>query len=178
METRSLTLTTGEAVVAGSIIGSTIGFIIFLCLAYWIVTIIATWKIFKKAGEPGWKCFIPIYNIYIMYKIVGMKAWFWGMILAALVLSIVMGIDGTANTFDMSKTELEAYDWNAHIPSVIAIVAYSIAAVIIEIKYAIRTSRAFGHGAGFAAGLFFLQPIFWLILAFGSSKYNKKKALN
>lgn len=35
----------------------------------------------------------------------------------------------------------------------------------------VNVSKRFGHGVGFAIGLVFLSPIFWLILGFGSSKY-------
>lgn len=35
----------------------------------------------------------------------------------------------------------------------------------------VNVSKRFGHGVGFALGLVFLSPIFWLILGFGSSKY-------
>lgn len=35
----------------------------------------------------------------------------------------------------------------------------------------VNISKRFGHGVGFALGLVFLSPIFWLILGFGSSKY-------
>ena len=28
-----------------------------------VLTIIAQWKIFSKAGKPGWASIIPIYNI-------------------------------------------------------------------------------------------------------------------
>ncbi len=35
----------------------------------------------------------------------------------------------------------------------------------------INVSKRFGHGVGFALGLVFLSPIFWLILGFCSSKY-------
>ena len=34
-----------------------------------VVAIVATWKIFTKAGEAGWKCLIPIYNIYTEIKL-------------------------------------------------------------------------------------------------------------
>ncbi len=45
------------------IIGSIIG----------IIIIISMWKIFKKAGQKPWKCFIPIYNMIVFYKISGMS---------------------------------------------------------------------------------------------------------
>ena len=38
-----------------------------------VITLIAQWKIFTKAGESGWKSIIPIYNLYILCKIVDGK---------------------------------------------------------------------------------------------------------
>lgn len=43
--------------------------IIWLCVV--VLMIAAQWKVFVKAGQPGWACIIPIYNIYIMTKIAG-----------------------------------------------------------------------------------------------------------
>ena len=40
-----------------------------------IVSLIAMWKIFTKAGEPGWKCLIPIYNVYTEFKIAYGSGW-------------------------------------------------------------------------------------------------------
>ena len=34
-----------------------------------ILEVIGMWKIFDKAGEKGWKAIIPIYNLYILFKI-------------------------------------------------------------------------------------------------------------
>ena len=42
--------------------------------------------------------------------------------------------------------------------------------VVLFIVY-LDIAKSFGHGIGFALGLFFLAPIFWLILGFGSSRY-------
>ncbi len=44
--------------------------IIFL-VAFVVFIIAAMWKVFEKAGQPGWAAIIPIYNIYIMTKIGG-----------------------------------------------------------------------------------------------------------
>jgi hypothetical protein len=45
-------------------------------LAFTILMIAAWWKIFTKAGQPGWACIIPIYNLYVWCKIVG-RPWWW-----------------------------------------------------------------------------------------------------
>lgn len=36
---------------------------------FYILQVIAYWKIFTKAGEEGWKSIIPIYNGYVQYRL-------------------------------------------------------------------------------------------------------------
>lgn len=33
------------------------------------------WKLFEKAGQPGWAALIPIYNVIVLLKIVGKPTW-------------------------------------------------------------------------------------------------------
>src|SRR6478672_1844718 len=40
-----------------------------------LVLVVAMWKVFTKAGQPGWAAIIPIYNLFIWCKIVGIPAW-------------------------------------------------------------------------------------------------------
>lgn len=40
-------------------------------LAFAVFLIISLWKLFVKAGKPGWAALIPIYNIVVMLEIVG-----------------------------------------------------------------------------------------------------------
>lgn len=67
---------------------------IWLCVA--IIAIIAYWKIFTKAGQAGWKSIIPIYNIYMVLKIVGRPGW-WLLLLfipfVNIVVTIVVAVD-------------------------------------------------------------------------------------
>ena len=46
-----------------------------LSLAILVLTIIAMWKIFEKAGEPGWAAIIPFYNLYVLFKITWGNGW-------------------------------------------------------------------------------------------------------
>ena len=41
-----------------------------------IVVIIAMWKIFTKAGKPGWAAIVPIYNIIVMLEVVQLPLWY------------------------------------------------------------------------------------------------------
>ena len=51
------------------------GIIVIIYFAFIVFVIASEWKTFEKAGEPGWACIIPFYNIYIMAKIGGVKNW-------------------------------------------------------------------------------------------------------
>ncbi len=56
-------------------------FVIFL------VVVISLWKIFEKAGKPGWAAIIPIYNIIVLLEIVGKPIW-WIILLIIPVINI------------------------------------------------------------------------------------------
>jgi len=52
------------------------GIVIVLYLALIALMLVSMWKIFTKAGKPGWAILIPIYNTIIMLEIAG-KPWWW-----------------------------------------------------------------------------------------------------
>ena len=54
-------------------------------LAFYIYT---GWKLFEKAGQPGWAAIIPIYNIIVLLKIVGKPTW-WILLLIIPVVNYV-----------------------------------------------------------------------------------------
>lgn len=57
-----------------------------------IVLILASyWKLFTKAGKPGWAAIIPIYNIIVMLEIVGRPIW-WIILFFIPCVSIVVAI--------------------------------------------------------------------------------------
>jgi len=63
--------------------------VILFFVAFWIFLIAAQWKVFEKAGQPGWACIIPIYNIYIMTKIGG-KPGYWVLLLLVPIVNLVI----------------------------------------------------------------------------------------
>ena len=61
-----------------------------------LLLIIAMWKVFTKAGQPGWASIIPIYNLYIWCKIVGRPGWWIILMLIPFVnfvICIILCID-------------------------------------------------------------------------------------
>jgi hypothetical protein len=55
-------------------------------LAVFVVEIVAFWKVFEKAGQPGWACIVPIYNLIVMLKIAGKPLW-W------IIMFIIPGVN-------------------------------------------------------------------------------------
>lgn len=64
--------------------GIGIGFILII-LAVVVFMIAALWKIFEKAGQPGWAAIVPIYNCYVLLKIVGKPGWWLLLFLIPIV---------------------------------------------------------------------------------------------
>ena len=54
-----------------------------------VLTIASLWKIFEKAGKPGWAAIIPIYNIIVLLEIVNKPVWWIVLILVPIVNLIV-----------------------------------------------------------------------------------------
>lgn len=127
-------------------------------VVFTILVIIGWWKIFKKAGEAGWKSIIPIYNIYILYKISWSKSAFWKMIFASIIVGVFEG--------------LYVYVSQNILISLVFIIS-AIILLVMTFKINFKLSRAFGHGFLFGLGLFLFPYIFELILGFGGSKYVK-----
>ena len=55
-----------------------IGVLALIIIASTVLMYVSNWKIYKKAGKPGWAALIPFYNLYVMIEIIGRPAWmFW-----------------------------------------------------------------------------------------------------
>lgn len=117
---------------------------VLIALIATVVLVIANWKIFKKAGEPGWAAIIPFYNSYIFAKITWGNGW---MFLVAVACAIA-----------------------ANIASDIAWLFLLLSLAYTAITYW-KLSKAFGHDIGFAVGMFFLGIVFFPILGFGKDQY-------
>jgi len=53
--------------------------------------LVSMWKIYTKAGKPGWAILIPIYNIIVLLEIVG-KPWWWIFLFLIPLVNIVFAI--------------------------------------------------------------------------------------
>lgn len=132
------------------------GIYVAVALVWWILQIIANWRIFTKAGEAGWKSLIPFYGDYISYRIAWQTSYFWIALILSLIISIITQIIGPDGGNFLTTALL---------------FLLRLGSLIVSVMYSVKLSRAFGHGIGFAIGLIFLQPIFMLVLGFSGDRY-------
>ena len=126
-----------------------------LMLIWFILNIIANWKILSKAGQGGWQSFIPVWNTIARYGVSWRRSTGF---LVAVVAPIAMSI--------LSR--------NGELPQWLALVLLGIGiiAAICVIIEKFKLARAYGYGFFFGLGLLFLEPLFIMILAFGHSRYT------
>ena len=113
-------------------------------IALYVATGIGLYGTFRKAGQPGWAGFVPIYNIYIMLKVAGRPtSWTW------FVLAPIL-------TF-----------WLLPLYLVVMIGIIVVSVIVLN-----DVSKSFGKGGGFTVGLVLLPVVFFNILGYGKSSYR------
>lgn len=118
---------------------------ILACIGVFVLYAAIRYKLFTKAGEAGWKSFIPVYGDYIEYKIVWSTKWFWINLIAA-------GASGML----------------VFIPLVGPIIAVAgmLVAYFISVFFNLQMAKAFGKSEGFGIGLLVCPAIFKFLIAF------------
>lgn len=77
----------GVGLLVGELV-AVLGIVVFLIAGYW--------KMYAKAGQPGWAAIVPFYNIYVLIKMVGRPGWWLAMFFvpgANVVFAILLMID-------------------------------------------------------------------------------------
>jgi len=69
-------------------LGFSLAALFFTSLIIWVVSIIALWKVFEKAGVEGWKAIIPFYNYWVLCEIAGRPGW-WALSFIFAVIPIL-----------------------------------------------------------------------------------------
>lgn len=133
-------------------------------LVWYILQIIAYWRVFAKAGIPGFLSLIPILNVFLEFKL----AWNGKAAVAFFLLSALSGFLPYLSAF------LDAGSAGKMILSLASFVVMLLLAICV-IRERFKLARSFGKGFFFALGLLFLEPVFLMILGFGSAAYHKKK---
>lgn len=68
----------------------------FIALALGVLVIVSLWKVFTKAGKPGWAAIVPFYNIWVLLEVAGRPGW-WLILyfipLVNIVIAIIVALD-------------------------------------------------------------------------------------
>ena len=68
---------------AGSVV------LIVVYVAFAVFYLASFWKVYTKAGQPGWAAVIPIYNFIVLMKIVG-RPWWWILLFLVPIVNIIV----------------------------------------------------------------------------------------
>ena len=124
----------------------------------YLLTAIGYSKMYRKAGEAGWKAFIPVYNTYNNYKISWTGKFFF---LSAALYILVTALSNSA----MLAAQL-------------AVIAAGIALIVVIVKQNVKMAKLFGKGTGTGIALIFFPGITSLILGLGKAEFQAEMIEN
>ncbi len=80
-------LTDAEAAAAAAVV--VVGLI--LGLVGYVVGALGLMGVFRKAGQPGWAAFVPVYNTIVLLQVVGRPLW-WFLLLLVPGVNVVVAV--------------------------------------------------------------------------------------
>lgn len=138
-------------------------FAVVIAIAWYILQVVAYWRIFTKAGKPGWHSIIPVLNDWDKVDLSWSRTMAW----------VSLGLSVLCSILSKPYSDAQANGETGFLGVIVfvAAIAYLVITLISEYKLA----KAFGKGFGFFLGLLFLNPIFKMILGFGSAQYQGRQ---
>ena len=86
-----------NAIIGALIVG---GFGVALVFVLGLVAVFGLWKLFTKAGKPGFYAIMPFLNLYTLVEITGLPVtWFWYSIIAGVLATWTGGLFGLVNLY-------------------------------------------------------------------------------
>ena len=148
--------------------------IVFSLFLVWILSCLAI--IFIKSGECWRKAIVPVYNAYVLCKIVGKKWWIRYLLSLPFLIGVPMAIVrvGVLINDHFAIYNLKLFFIVSFIYDLI-ILYFIICTIIVYILIQIRLSKSFWKSNWFCVWMIFLPFVFAWILAFDSSTYDLKR---
>ena len=162
-------MTSSEQALAAGAVGASVTMILIIALVWWILLIIARWKIFAKAGEAGWKSIIPIYSDYVQWRIAWKKMNMFWITLALIIVGYVLVMLSGAVAYNASGA-LTATGGGGFL-TIIGLVCM-IAGAVIDLVSAYKLFASFGKGVGWFILYILFPNIMLLVLGFGSAQHQ------
>ena len=92
--------TTAASSAAGPLVWVMVIIMLILSFAVMAVVLASMWRMFTKAGKPGWAALIPIYNTVVLMQIIGRPEW-WVLLLFVPFVNIYIAI---VSTLELAKS--------------------------------------------------------------------------
>jgi hypothetical protein len=124
-------------------LGILLAIYIVVILAIYVVAVIGLWKMYVKAGRPGWAAIVPVYNWWVWVEIIGRPRWWFWAFLAYVLLS-----------------------WVPIVNIILGIMMF-----VLFLMGCLDMAKCFGKGTGTGIGLWLLSFVFAPILGFGDAQY-------
>jgi len=130
-----------------------------LCVMALIVLYFIAWcRIFRKAGMPWERMFVPFYSAFAQFDLADCRPLFWVNLALSFIASMVVAPLMVSEEFAFFGA--------------ILYLLFLIVELIMLVIFSRRLARNFGKSGWFALGLVLLNPIFIMILGFGKAEYG------
>jgi hypothetical protein len=137
------------------------GIVLFLLAAALIVifiivlSIVSLWKVFTKAGQPGWAVFVPFYNGWTLAK-VGDKPGWWGILLYCTLIQYN-----------------SAYGFSGLFSKLLFLL--SLVGIVLYILVSLEIAKNFNRSTSFGVLLILIPIVGYPMLAFGPAPYKSTR---
>lgn len=103
-------IATGASTMFGAIAGFFAAYAVF-AIAIIVINIIANWKLFTKAGKPGWASIVPVYNVIVQFQIIGLSPWLLLLCLVPVVNFVALPVLAIMIPFRLAKSYGKGTGW-------------------------------------------------------------------
>ncbi len=133
-------------------------YILLGIVVFWLLVLIGRWRLFSKAGKPGWHSIIPFLNNYQEYAI-GWKGWLGILALFCQFGSAAIAMLGSHAT------------WVS-----LCIDVLFLGYIVLRLVESVKLAKAFGKGTGIGILLFVFMAVGRLILGLSKAQYQRQDA--
>lgn len=169
--------------VGGGAVGASLGLTVLqlaLFAGVYVWTALALRAVFAKVGQPAWKAWTPVVNLWTLFELAGMKGW-WAVVqvAAGVIVTIVASITGAlflaaaqdAAFSGSSASAAGALAGAAAVPLILYSL-FGVGVLILQVRMMRPLNRGFGLGPGYVALGTLVLPLWASIVGWGAATWR------
>jgi len=167
--------------VGGALAVSLLGVLVQLVLlaAVYVWTSLALAAVFRKAGLPSGRAWVPVLNIWMLFELAGMKGWWAAVIVGGGLLTAV--IASVAGSLLLQSAQEAAFGGGgdgagailaASVVPTLLFLVFLAGVVILLVRMMGPLNRGFGRGGGFVALGALLLPVWASVIGWGAARWQ------